>query len=227
MTNGAYVLRWKSEKSSHSSVSYTLAATRDMDSPTLHVDVGNEAVSGKQAAYGRPIDWDEIARHATALDCWVVVYGEVLDVTNFAQHHPGGMTALVSKGRAGTDVTSHFERIGHSVMAQETLKSMRIGHLSEASVIEPALREVESQQQSNPEDDYIPQDSHPVQAEDLPAAKWHQKRRAAILKAHPEVANLAGTQPLTLLVGASSSPIRNPDRPSCHDLNPYPNLTQP
>merc|ERR1711976_762975 len=36
---------------------------------------------------------DEVAKHTTKDDCWVVVYGEVLDVTNFLSSHPGGELA--------------------------------------------------------------------------------------------------------------------------------------
>lgn len=32
----------------------------------------------------------EIQRHSTAEDCWVVVDGNVWDITEFAPEHPGG-----------------------------------------------------------------------------------------------------------------------------------------
>lgn len=69
----------------------------------------------------------EISKHNTESDCWVVVHGAVIDVTNFLQTHPGGVSALSKPGRGGCDVTEHFERIGHSEKARGILRSMQIG----------------------------------------------------------------------------------------------------
>ena len=63
----------------------------------------------------------EVARHNSPTDCWVVVHRQVYDVTNFLQHHPGGRAALSKAGRGGQDVSSHFERIGHSPGARALL----------------------------------------------------------------------------------------------------------
>ena len=50
----------------------------------------------------------EVAAHATHTDCWVIVHGEVYDVTKFLQHHPGGVAALSKQGRGGRDVSSQY-----------------------------------------------------------------------------------------------------------------------
>ena len=34
---------------------------------------------------------EDVAKHNTEKDCWVVVNGEVLDVTNFLPDHPGNL----------------------------------------------------------------------------------------------------------------------------------------
>jgi len=52
---------------------------------------------------------DEVAKHTTEQDCWVVVNGEVLDVTNFLSSHPGGVLAIVTF--AGKDATEEFNMI--------------------------------------------------------------------------------------------------------------------
>ncbi|GAA5933731.1 hypothetical protein JCM10213_008578 [Rhodosporidiobolus nylandii] len=48
---------------------------------------------------------DEVAKHNKKEDCWVVVAGQVLDVTNFLPDHPGGAKAiLLYAGRDATEV---------------------------------------------------------------------------------------------------------------------------
>ena len=123
----------------------------------------------------------EVAEHATPHDCWVIVHGGVYDVSSFLTSHPGGVSALSKAGRAGCDVSSHFERIGHSAKAREVLKTLRVGSLDQDSV--------------------VPVESTPATSEHDHAVHWHGQRRMAIMKAHPEVAELFGSNPWTPLIG--------------------------
>merc|ERR1719395_357465 len=52
---------------------------------------------------------DEVAKHTTKGDCWVVVSGEVLNVTDFLKDHPGGELAILTFG--GKDATEEFNMI--------------------------------------------------------------------------------------------------------------------
>jgi len=54
----------------------------------------------------QPITMEEVAKHTTREDCWIVLYGTVLNVTGFLAEHPGGETVMLSK--AGTDATKTF-----------------------------------------------------------------------------------------------------------------------
>ena len=45
----------------------------------------------------------EVAKHNTEDDCWVVVEGKVLDLTDFMADHPGGNAILVFKGQDATE----------------------------------------------------------------------------------------------------------------------------
>jgi cytochrome b involved in lipid metabolism len=63
------------------------------------------AATGGVAGYSM----DEVAKHNTKSDCWVVVNGEVLNVTNFLSSHPGGELAIVTF--AGKDATEEFNMI--------------------------------------------------------------------------------------------------------------------
>merc|ERR1719510_2049144 len=51
----------------------------------------------------------EVAKHTTKTDCWVVVAGQVLDVTKFLGEHPGGELAILTF--AGKDATEEFNMI--------------------------------------------------------------------------------------------------------------------
>merc|ERR1719321_107909 len=51
----------------------------------------------------------EVAKHTTKSDCWVVVSGQVLNVTSFLSQHPGGELAIITFG--GKDATEEFNMI--------------------------------------------------------------------------------------------------------------------
>lgn len=70
----------------------------------------------------------EIALHNNKADCWMVINGNILDVTSFIGMHPGGDKIL--KG-CGADATQYFNRVpGHMKgMAQSMLNKLKIGEL--------------------------------------------------------------------------------------------------
>merc|ERR1712226_976879 len=51
----------------------------------------------------------EVAKHATEKDCWVIVGDEVYDVTDFLKDHPGGKKAIMLF--AGKDATEEFDML--------------------------------------------------------------------------------------------------------------------
>ncbi|KAI3402151.1 hypothetical protein diail_80 [Diaporthe ilicicola] len=56
-----------------------------------------------------PLTGQEVAKHSTKKDCWVVVHGKAYDVTEFLPEHPGGMKIILKY--AGKDATEEFEPI--------------------------------------------------------------------------------------------------------------------
>jgi len=63
------------------------------------------AAAGGQAGY----TMEEVAKHTTKSDCWVVLHGRVLNVTSFLSAHPGGELAIITFG--GKDATAEFDMI--------------------------------------------------------------------------------------------------------------------
>eukprot|EP00732_Lithocolla_globosa_P003584 Lithocolla_globosa_v1_NODE_2945_length_1815_cov_5.456250.p4 type:complete len:131 gc:universal NODE_2945_length_1815_cov_5.456250:1719-1327(-) len=55
---------------------------------------------------GTEISWEEVKKHNKADDAWVVVDGDIYDVTRFASLHPGGELLLLEY--AGKDATEDF-----------------------------------------------------------------------------------------------------------------------
>ncbi|CDZ98193.1 fumarate reductase [Phaffia rhodozyma] len=68
------------------------------------VDSGNVPKEKNTAKGSYSID--EVAKHNTKEDCWVMISGEVLDVTKFLSDHPGGEKAILLY--AGRDATEEF-----------------------------------------------------------------------------------------------------------------------
>lgn len=75
---------------------------------------------------------EEVAKHSTAKDCWMVIYGKVLNLTVFSSH-PGGSTYVPY---CGTEATAAFDNKGgrgnsHSGAAVADLTAYTIGTLGQ------------------------------------------------------------------------------------------------
>ena len=78
----------------------------------------------------------EVAQHASRDDCWAIISGDVYDLTEFINRHPGGDEILRA---CGTDATTLFNSrqtqdgqwVGsgtpHSQAAMEQLAKLKIG----------------------------------------------------------------------------------------------------
>ncbi|KAI9355212.1 FAD binding domain-containing protein [Pilaira anomala] len=69
----------------------------------------------------------EVGKHNKADDCWVVVNGEVLDVTDFLADHPGGKKAILIY--AGRDATEEFNMMHKPDVVQKYAPYAIIGTL--------------------------------------------------------------------------------------------------
>ena len=64
----------------------------------------------------------EVAKHATSSDCWVVVFDRVHNLTSFIPRHPGGPSRiLVACGKNATDTFLNAGYV-HDTIARDTLR---------------------------------------------------------------------------------------------------------
>ncbi|KAG8740090.1 Cytochrome b2, mitochondrial precursor [Ceratobasidium sp. 414] len=88
-----------------------------------------------ELAPGGLISYDEIRKHNSRDSCWVVVNGEVYDVTGFLNDHPGGVAPILKV--AGSDATRVFVPIHPPDTLGALPPSMHLGSVDPATM--PAL----------------------------------------------------------------------------------------
>lgn len=104
---------------------------------------------------------DEVSKHTSKSDLWIVVWNHVYDITKYQEEHPGGRDFLLEN--AGADATTAYEDIGHSTDAREILENYRIGELNEDDRVDHEAKKL-------PE--VKPHATHVVN--NSPPPKWHQ-----------------------------------------------------
>jgi isopentenyl diphosphate isomerase/L-lactate dehydrogenase-like FMN-dependent dehydrogenase len=76
-----------------------------------------------------------VAKHATPESCWVVLYGNVYDVTDFLPHHPGGSKIILQL--AGKDATEEYDPIHPPGTLEDNLKpETKLGKINPESFAE-------------------------------------------------------------------------------------------
>ncbi|CAG9460048.1 unnamed protein product [Pedinophyceae sp. YPF-701] len=101
--------------------------TRDQLPSFRKVDPGSRAYT-----------MDEVRKHATKDDAWIVVHNKVYNITDFILHHPGwkhgGQASTIQSilGGLGRDCTDDFVAI-HSPNAWRQLPDYYIGDLIQDS----------------------------------------------------------------------------------------------
>jgi flavocytochrome c len=97
--NGRVVVTWGGAKASSS------AATAS-SSAAPAAKKADAAAPAQEAQPYKEYSLEDVAKHNSEKDCWVVVDGQVLDVTKFLPDHPGGKKAVLIY--AGKDATAEF-----------------------------------------------------------------------------------------------------------------------
>ncbi|TIC33521.1 hypothetical protein E3Q02_03491 [Wallemia mellicola] len=71
--------------------------------------VPEEALSEANPAKARYVAFDEVQKHTTPESCWVIIEGQVYDVTDFLEAHPGGAKVILRN--SGKDATTLYAPI--------------------------------------------------------------------------------------------------------------------
>nr|WP_240923469.1 cytochrome b5 domain-containing protein [Thermococcus sp. 18S1] len=80
--------------------------------------------SGSGVSAAVVLTLDEVAKHSSETDCWVVIENKVYNVTTLIDQHPGGREAIIKY--CGTNATDVFFR-EHSQNDYELLQAYYIG----------------------------------------------------------------------------------------------------
>jgi L-lactate dehydrogenase (cytochrome) len=72
---------------------------------TTHLDSekGSTARAAPSSDAFKQIPYSEVQKHTSKDSCWVIIEGQVYDVTSFLSKHPGGAKVILKN--AGRDVT--------------------------------------------------------------------------------------------------------------------------
>jgi len=93
-----------------------------------------EASSAGGSAGGYTVE--EVAKHTTKDDCWVILHEKVLNVTSFLSQHPGGELAILTF--AGKDATAEFDMIHPPDVVGKYAPDAIIGVVGAAADVEAA-----------------------------------------------------------------------------------------
>ncbi|KAI1803354.1 FMN-dependent dehydrogenase-domain-containing protein [Daldinia bambusicola] len=89
------------------------------------------------------ISAEEVVKHTTPESCWVVLYGNVYDVTEFLPSHPGGSKIILQL--AGRDATDEYDPIHPPGTLEENLKpEAKLGRIDPQTIVQaskPAAKE--------------------------------------------------------------------------------------
>lgn len=70
---------------------------------------------------------EEVKKHITENDCWIIIDNKVYDVTKYLVKHPCGKDIILRY--AGTDCSRHLAF--HSYKARQILKEYKIGYIKD------------------------------------------------------------------------------------------------
>ncbi|XDG06891.1 hypothetical protein ABKA04_006506 [Annulohypoxylon sp. FPYF3050] len=117
----------------------------------------------------------EVEKHTTRESCWVVLYGNVYDVTEFLPEHPGGSKIILQL--AGRDATEEYDPIHPPGILEETLKpEAKLGRIDPQTIAqtsEPEAKEEKEEEGPPPMESLLNLDEiEAVATKRMPEKAW-------------------------------------------------------
>ena len=75
---------------------------------------------------------EEIAKHNSESDCWVIIDGSVYELTDFLPDHPGGKKAILTF--AGRDATEEFDMLHDRKVLTKYVPKAKIGTVKKSKL---------------------------------------------------------------------------------------------
>lgn len=104
--------------------------------PSPEQQAKQEAASSAQGGASKEFTLEEVEKHNTEKDCWIILDGKVYDATSVLAWHPGGASAIMTyAGKATAQATADYNAI-HDAYAQKKTQEVLIGKLSELAMLD-------------------------------------------------------------------------------------------
>lgn len=128
----------------------------------------------------RTISMQEVEQHSTPDDCWVVINGNVYDLSRFHREHPGG-SKIITKN-AGKDVSSLFNAVHPDDIIQQFLSPEDCIGLIDEKTVDPSIHGVAGRKKSPSRGLLHPPDQDSTKTESV--QKWEKPPIEAMLNAY-------------------------------------------
>lgn len=90
----------------------------------------------------------EIVKHNSTGNCWLIINSKVYNVTSYLSAHPGGVGAIAPY--CGREATQVFAGLPHSSNANSLLNGYFIGNLNQTVTVQPVQQNPQSTAQISP-----------------------------------------------------------------------------
>lgn len=118
--------------------------------PSNNIPVLSQTPNLSPASSGANItlNSEEIAKHNSTVNCWLIINNKVYNVTSYLSAHPGGVGAIASY--CGKDGTQVFQGLPHSSYANSLLANYFIGILNETISASQVKQNIQNTTQITP-----------------------------------------------------------------------------
>lgn len=101
--------------------------------PSPEEQAKQEASAAASAGSDKEFTLEDVEKHNSEKDCWIILDNKVYDVTSVLDWHPGGKSAIMAyAGKATAQATADYDAI-HDSYAREKTQEVLIGRLSECA----------------------------------------------------------------------------------------------